>query len=203
MIPLRDEPLTPEDEARLVAEGKTDELIERTLKPAVEWAPRASQGKIEAGELLSIVYGALVKAARNFVPSKGEFLAFSKPFIRFAIFQHWKDEAGSQPLPGDVETTEDFDGSVIIKEPACVESDAGRDTWELLQPELQKLSEQNRQIIELYYGENMSFTEIARKWGVSKAAVSMRHQWALRELRSKLASKVRLFTGRLHRAEKQ
>lgn len=190
---LIDKPLTPEDEAALVAAGNIAELVERTLKPALEWSPRAAQGRLDQSVLLSLTYDALVRAARTFKPERGRFLAFCKPFIRFAVIRHWNSEAASQALPASVETTEDFDGSTIRKETAYSEPDTRgielRDMWSVLEPALKILNRQDRRIVELFYMEGISLAGIARRLGVTRQAVSARHRSALMVLKTHIKSR--------------
>jgi RNA polymerase sigma factor for flagellar operon FliA len=84
----------------------------------------------------------------------------------------------------------------MILEPTADER-ASSPYWLLIRAErlrvvngcLRRLAEKQRCVLTLRYGREMSFTEIAAVWGVSKVAVHRMHSRALRRLAAALAER--------------
>ena len=188
-----DNPLTPDEEARLVASNNLEELVNRTMRPAVNIGHQIARGRLSEGDLISVVYLALRDSARNFDPARPtRFLAFAKPSIRYGIFRELKSRRSI--VPDTViyqETVQDFDEKPIPKEVEYANPDTDgielRSKYEAIQPALKKLSQQEQKILQLSYVDNLNGQQLANIFGVSRSAIQRRILVALRKVRKELA----------------
>ena len=66
-----------------------------------------------------------------------------------------------------------------------------KDALEVLSEAIERLRERQRQMIKLYYYENLNLKEIATIFGVTESRVSQIHSEAVRVLKSRLSSRLR------------
>jgi len=71
------------------------------------------------------------------------------------------------------------------------EENVMKDALEVLGEGIEKLKERQRQMIKLYYYENLNLKEIAAIFGVTESRVSQIHSEAVRVLKSRLSSRMR------------
>lgn len=178
-----DRSLSREDEIRFSTENKFDELVERTMRYAVNLGHQIARGRLSEGDLISVVYVALTAAARNYDPARQRFSTFAKAHIRFAVFKEIISRRSA--IPEDPEIILDFDGKPIPKELEYVSPDVDgidcRDRWALLEGAIAKLSLHDQEILSLSR-EGHSGAEIGRRVNLSRSAIQRRLTRILKSL---------------------
>lgn len=209
LVGLPTTPLTPEQENALAKkiqvskkqdEDAINELVLHAMREAFFYAMYFSR-KLSADSVYSLCYSALRYAATNFQPHRIRFLGFAKPYIRGEICKTFNDlkvvkesETESMHLyeGPDVEVPDAFHRAT------CVESDMHniiiRDEWESLKPIFrEKLSENERMVLELKYEGGLNFSQISSLLRICREATRMSHSRALRKIRCVLMRKKALF----------
>lgn len=217
--------MTPSDEAVLANEIQKHQkeedknlLVLANMREAVRYGMGLSKGRISEGEIFSIVYTALLKASKNFIPGGIRFFAYAKPYIRGDICLFWKrvdvvknsyeNQAEEEPaikrfvlISGACETETDcysWEDKRLV--PDFVEPDFKgidlREKWSIVEPVMETtLNEREQMILKLFYISGFTFENISQKLvpKISSAAVKYTHSRALRKLRSALLKNKTLF----------
>jgi len=201
------------------SKATVEQLVLGSMREAILYAGRCARGRIEPGELFSLCYCALSKAAPRFRPGGIRFFAYAKQDIRGEIARYWKSldvvkhasEHESEHLPtiirktltdgseeGENETTQ-VDVEPI--EPQHVEPEFDmmniRERWAIVSPLLHKhLNERERMVLSLVYESGFNFEQIADMVvpAVSRSAIQNTHGRALRKLRNALMRTKKLYT---------
>jgi len=77
---------------RLPDASAAEALVLGTMQSAIRYMCRVSRGTKTELELVSLAYSALSKSVRNVKPGKSSFMAYSKIYLRSAIFSDWKSQ---------------------------------------------------------------------------------------------------------------
>ena len=162
-----------------------EELTKRSLKMIGPIASRLhrSYGWVGMDDLGGYAYLGLAKAARVYQVDRGvpfERFAFRKA-VYAAIDEMRKDgvlkRRRTTPRPSVVALDTEIADPSGAQGLARVER---RDTCESL---LGRLSAKNRQLLMLYYAEQMTFKQIADVFDISESAVCLRHKTLIERLR--------------------
>lgn len=195
--------LTREQETELFTKTRAgdtvsrDFLIRNHLLFAAREARRMTKGKLPDNDVVSAANIALMKAFERFNHKLGNrFTSYLKPFIRGEVAALWKSlstVSGPKPEPPQDYVTKP--PQVPTEDP---HSEIERDEhWAHLQGILEKcksaLTVKERELLGLIYTDGLNFTEVARKLGISRQAISVKHRDALTKL--KLAFKRRGIEG--------
>lgn len=215
---LPTEILTPEQENVLAEkiqasqdEDVINELVLHNMREAFFYALACSR-TLAADAVYSLCYAALRYSATNFQPRRIRFVSFSKPYIRGEIYKTFeerkvvKDSETVSLIMEDAETetpTSDAAREVtdLYHKASCVDSDMHgiiiRDEWEHIRPILrEKLSENERMVLELKYEGGFNFSQISTLLHVCREATRATHARALRKVRCVLMRKKELFNRR-------
>lgn len=137
---------------------------------------------------------ALWHAAQTFDPTKGEFAAFASVVVRNHLrnfFNAAKRRSAEiavldSPSSGDSESEIDFVKDSIVSPDASPLLDAERsDIRSALQAELARLTASQQEVLKMHANGD-SYAEIARRFGVSKAAVRQMAERAANQIRPEL-----------------
>jgi len=197
-----------------------EELVLGSMREAILYAGRCARGRIEPGELFSLCYCALSKAAPRFRPGGIRFFAYAKQDIRGEIARYWKSldvvkhasEHESDECPVAVIRKNFTDGAEECEtelhevdvepiEPQHVEPEFEminiRERWAIVAPLLHKcLNERERMVLSLVYESGFNFEQIADMVvpAVSRSAIQNTHGRALRKIRNALMRTKKLYT---------
>jgi len=171
---------------------ETDKLVRKSLSMVGAIASRLHRwyGWVGTDDLGSYAYLGLVEAARVYQPGRGipfEKYAFRKAMYA-AIDEMRKDgvlkRRGATPRPSIVPLTPDIPDPSVPKAMASVER---RDMCETL---LGRLCQKDRQLLLMYYADQMTFKQIGDVFDISESAVCLRHKALIERLRrlSRMAS---------------
>lgn len=221
--PLRNLPtggVTRELEQELVLKGTIEareELVMLSLREAFAYLHGVSKGRTTPGEILSISFNALTRSAKNFSPGMQTFFAYSKAYLRGELFKAWREDrvvkkgqvhsiegwSNQEFSPSDdglarlglnyeghEEGPAEYEGNY---EPGFEEIDS-RERFGIIKPSLEKITAQERLVLELYYFGGMNFPQIGRLVSASPSAVQATHSRALRKVRKDLFRRKRLFS---------
>jgi len=210
------------DEERDIVALKTDAALEKlvlhTIKESVIYSRRVCRGRFEDGELMSICWDALRRAAKNFDPARQRFFAYAKPYVRGAINREWasrdvvknsslhETEVELRPVkPTSLDRPDgEYEPDQIPEnlrferlEPDSVDPDFKgidiREHWAVIAPLLAEcLSDRERMTIELHYMSGFTFTKIGSLLNRTKQGVQAIHVRALKKLRCRLERNARL-----------
>lgn len=219
---LPEEKLTPAQEdalaKRIQKSNKMDSesvnvLVLHNMREAFAYAYSVSKGNLEDGEVLSLCYSALRKAAFNFKPAQIRFFGYAKPYVRGEVCLRFEDlkvvkHSEHLPLtPEDMHGDEAPDCETIQRDPeqsfpmpAVVDDHLPalykKEDWERMRPIFSKLTEQERMVLELKYEGGYNFREMGELLDVSRSATEATHSRALRKIRCELMRTNALFCGR-------
>lgn len=199
--------LTREQETALFTEaraGNTDSrefLIKNHLLFAAREARRMTKGKLPDNDVVSAANHALMKAFERFDHTLGNrFTSYLKPFIRGEIATLWKSLSTVTVPAGFVRETplRELSQPVELDTAVSPHKVAERDEhWAHLQDILEQckgaLTPREQSLLGLIYTDGLNFSEVARKMGISRQAISVKHRDALEKL--KLAFKRRGIEG--------
>jgi len=169
-----------------------DELVRKSLSmvPAIAFRLHRCYRWVGADDLGSYAYLGLVEAARIYQADRGvpfEKFAFRKAMYA-AIDEMRKDgvlkRRRATPGPSVVTLSSDIPDRSAPKMLASVER---RDMCEML---LGRLRQKDRQLLMMYYTDQMTFKQIAEVFNISESAVCLRHKALIERLRmlSRIAS---------------
>lgn len=163
------------------------------MRDAFFYASHVCKGKLEDDDVYDLCYSALCEAAKNFRPKHGtRFMAYAKAFIRGHISRMWKTkdtvrnasmhetgEAGLEELP-EQSIDPEFEQIDI------------RERMALVQPLINRLTEQERIIIDLHFRAGYSFCHIGKLLAprISRSAVQQTAAHALSKLRGMAREKI-------------
>jgi RNA polymerase sigma factor (sigma-70 family) len=208
-------PMTPEREATLIAAGNKEDLVLGFMKEAFLYARRCCREKLPHDEVYSLCYKALAHAAKNF-KSRSEnprFFGYAKIYIRGEIAREWKrkdvvrnSSSHAETLQSEMEPRDDdaHDPETNFHKPKVQQSRTpetlpeweglfSKDLIGALEPIIKsKLTNQEQTVLAMHYSQELSFSEIGRLLGVSRAASQSTHVSAIRKLRCALTLKERL-----------
>lgn len=173
--------------------GVQEPVVLGFVREAVRYGRKCCRGSFDDGELISICYGALQAAAKNYRPDRGlGFFSFSKQYLRGAISREWR----KRDVVKHSSTHEEDAVAVtsVNKELQVVPPDFDgvytREEWELLWPAMQKrLNDVERMVVVLRYRADFSFEEIGRLRGVTRQAIQRSHREAILKLRRAMSHK--------------
>lgn len=205
---LPDQPMTPEDEAKLARRKDKEELVLRSLREAVLYMREMSKHKVEDGELVSLAYRALERSARNFKPNRGHrFFHFAKKALRGCLAEHWRsldpvkhgksvgwdtqleDETKNRhPDLEDPETTSEMEGRVDFDYTII----DWEERWDEVLLAMNTLSRFERAIILFIKSTGLTFRETAEEFGCSRTWIGYRYNDAVQKIRAELDRKGRL-----------
>jgi RNA polymerase sigma factor (sigma-70 family) len=126
--------------------------------------------RFDDDELLSIVYKAMMAAARRFQPGGQSLVRFAKPFIRGELHRAWKNNRPlGQPLTPACDskaTCPDDDPAPVAAEGEFVMFDFGeldaKYNEEKVKKMLRRLSKHERAIVDLVFWGGLSYTDVAK-----------------------------------------
>lgn len=219
---LPEKELGPEHETALGVriQTKRDEDDMNTLalynmREAFAYASACCKRRLSETEIFSLCFEALKKAAKNFVPGQIRFFAYAKPYVRGEICNTYDDlrvvRRGETELlapddiPGENEHTaeDDFDTCEVqtrdnhFHKEDVVDSDMegimNRDEWASIKPILSKLSEKERQVLDLRFQSGFNFRQIGELLNVSRSDTQATCVRALKKVRCELLRKRKLF----------
>jgi RNA polymerase sigma factor (sigma-70 family) len=207
--------LKDEDEKSLPVES----LVMHNMREAILYAGRCARGRIEPGDLFSLCYTALGKAAPRFRPGGIRFFAYAKQDIRGEIARYWKSldvvknssEHESETHPQVIRKNftsgaeegeeEGHELDVEAIEPQFSEPEFEainvRERWSIVAPLLHKyLNERERMVLSLVYESGFNFEQIRNLVvpTVSRSAIQNTHGRALRKIRNALFREKKLYT---------
>jgi RNA polymerase sigma factor (sigma-70 family) len=176
-------------------EQALEEVVLSAMRDGVYYLKAFAKGRCDDGELVSIAYTALNRAAIRFDPKHGTaFMTFAKAFLRGALFREWKKQsrapAGTDSIDRFDDRVDDTDGESedkIIPKSLQEEPDFDavhlKELWKRFEPYLNRLSPLERQVIDLRYMRGLKFSEIAELLHHRKQNYQAIHQRAIRKLR--------------------
>lgn len=195
-------------------------LVLSVMRDAVLYAGRCARGRVPAGELFSLCYSALCKAAPRFRPGGIRFFAYAKQDIRGEIARYWKslDVVKNASLHEDPDvdpptmsyklavTSDEYvapeeAGELEHDERNCAEPEFDmmniRERLALIQPLMHTyLNERERTVLSLFYESDFNFEQICKMMvpRVSRSAIQNTHGRALRKIRNALMRERKLYT---------
>lgn len=170
-------------------------LCERHVPMSRQIAARLNRRYTWVGtdDLQSYAYLGLALAAKRYSPDHGvpfDKYAFQKGTY-LAIDEMRKDgilrRRNAKPLPTKISISRYADGEHDSDIPV-VDNDSDREHSRLEARDicvslLKKLSEKDRQLLMMYYADELRFKEIAKVFGVSESAICLRHKALITKLR--------------------
>lgn len=166
-----DQALTAEQEAKLSERGKHGDLAVANMYQAVLYANTCCGGKIEdQGELVSLCYDAMTKAAENFTPEKGRFFAFAKPRIRGALLRYWNTTAATvrnaETLGGYEEAQDDGE----VDELELDRMEIRERLAQVNEIVATRCTDRERAIMHMIFSLNFTYAEVGKMFDISRAA---------------------------------
>lgn len=169
----------------------SNELALSSMREAILYAGRCARGRIPEGDLFSLAWSALCKAAPRFKPGMIRFFSYAKQDIRGEISDYWKgaiDTVKHASLHRDDETThlkdtppspgvnnDEIDErehwSKPESEPLDLESDITlpeyeliglHERWELVKPRIHALNEREQTVLKLIYEAGFNFEQVGK-----------------------------------------
>ncbi|NOS67028.1 MAG: sigma-70 family RNA polymerase sigma factor [Candidatus Peribacteraceae bacterium] len=188
--------LTREQETELFtqARGGDEEarefLVRNHLLFAAREARRLTKGRLPDNDVVSAANHALMKAFERFDHTRGNrFTSYLIPFIRGEIASLWKGlstvsiPAGKKPEPPTGYVPRPPEAATVDPH-AEVQRD---EHWSHLQTILDEckheLLSKEQALLTLIYTDGLNFSEVARKFGISRQAISVKHRDALEKLK--------------------
>jgi len=213
---LLDEPLTVEQErhyAGRIKRRKGDReainfLIEHSLREAVLYLRELSKHQVEDGELVSVSYKALDRAARNFDPKHGRYFHFAKKALRGLLTEYWRGletvkkahttswdayieegrdrTASRRGIEREIEGV-DESGEIEGKvEPDFSAIDA-KEQWEAIEKVIGCLTPFERAVILFIRHTGFSFREAGEEFNCSRAWIGVTWNRAIAKLKEELS----------------
>lgn len=176
-------------------------LVMSVMKEAVGYLrSRWVQHRFSDGDLISICYKALTRAASNFNPCHPDsvnFFRYSKPYLRGFVWAEYKRLTrlhGCTSINNTMDENSESEDSDVFPEGDALVDPAfdeihTRERWAILQPFLEVLNEHEQEIIRLFYFSGLKLAEIADKRKVSRQAVQATHNRAILKIRRALIRK--------------
>ncbi|MFE6649933.1 sigma-70 family RNA polymerase sigma factor [Nocardioides sp. NPDC057772] len=172
-------------DSSLLAPRQQEDLVVRHLPVARSLAARYSGRGVEVDDLRQAARMGLVKAARRYEPSQGEFLSYAVPMAKGEMRRCFRDLSRSvRPVPGQ----NDEDGSLVEQ---VGEIDPGFDHAEarvMVDAALRGLDETELLVLRLRYADGLTQAEIGEKIGATQAQVSRTLARILRRMRVAVAA---------------
>jgi len=199
------------------SEAAQNELVLATMRQALLYTYRTSNGTVADDERVSLCYQRLMRAAKRFDPSRGRFFAFAKAGLRGLMKTYWEDigivrnaeeivsldalepkpnapDESLLPCPSRRRGREQLTGEIAEPEFDAIYS---RDEWsELLKRAGKKLDSRHRMVISLIYRGGLNGPEIGKLMGVTRSRVHAIHREALEIIRDAVGPGGRLLTDR-------
>lgn len=188
--------LTREQETELFTKARSGDndsrefLIRNHLLFAAREARRLTKGKLPDNDVVSAANIALMKAFERFDHTLGNrFTSYLKPFIRGEVAALWKSLSTVSVPPGQ-KPEPSFD--YVTKPPPVATEDPHAELernehWGHLQEVLEQcksaLLPKERELLTMIYTEGLNYAEVARKLGISRQAISVKHRDALAKLK--------------------
>lgn len=219
---LPENPLTPEEETalglrimKLKDEEDMNTLALHSMREAFFYGMACSKRHLSDREVFSLCFTALKKAAKNFEPGATRFFAYAKAYVRGEICDTFDQlrvvKRGETEMicpdavPGANEHSSDDDYDTCPTQtreglsltPQSVDSDLSgimdRDEWATIKPILSKLSEKERQVLDLRFHSGLNFRQIGELLNVSRSDTQATCTRALKKVRCELLRKGKLF----------
>jgi RNA polymerase sigma factor (sigma-70 family) len=189
--------LTREQEAALAKQGTEEahvELVMGNIRQGFAYARTYSGTRFEDGELLSIVYKAMMAAARRFQHGRQTLIRFSKPFIRGELHRAWRSSRplgtslDAAPEPATIKTMTNDENSHDESVAAdFVDFDFAKldEAYDeaRIQRVLCRLSKHERLVIDLVFFGGLSLSDAARLTRTKRQAVHQVVENALEKFR--------------------
>jgi RNA polymerase sigma-B factor len=164
-------------------------LIERHL-PLVRSIARSYDGEEPLDDLAQVGAIGLIKAVDRFDAARGiPFAAYAAPFIAGEIRHHLRDRAAPVRVPRRLQA-EGVRVTAVELDEAGGHADPTVQAHErvALRAALRSLHPNERRVVQLRFGEDLSQAQIARRIGLSQVHVSRTLRAALLRLHEQLAS---------------
>jgi len=176
--------LTLEEQNKLAQEGTEEALtalVMENINAGFGYGRIYCGSRFSDAELLSIVYKAMMAAAKRFRPGDQKLISYCKPFIRGELHRAWKQKApiGLQlpefpPPPSGVWSPDDEQDPGVV-ELAYVNFDyesLDKDVAATrLSPFLKRLTTHERLVVDLIYFGGYNQVDAAELMGVARSAV--------------------------------
>lgn len=188
--------LTREQETELFTQARAGDekarefLIKNHLLFAAREARRLTKGRLPDNDVVSAANMALMKAFERFNHRLGNrFTSYLKPFIRGEVATLWKN-LSTVPVPADKkESPAGFDPKPLSLATEDPHAEVERDEhWTHLQKVLDEcksaLTPKEQSLLTLIYTDGLNFAEVARKMGISRQAISVKHRDAIEKLKT-------------------
>ena len=198
-------PLRPEDERRAIEalaagdETARQTLIEHNLRLVVYIARRFENTGVNLEDLISIGTIGLIKAVNTFRPDRNIKLAtYSSRCIENEILMHIRKIANQKTeVSLDEPINTDWDGNELLlsdiissDEESAADKLKQRCEREALMAEIEKLSDRERQIMELRFGlkngKELTQKEVADRIGISQSYISRLEKKIIKNIKKNL-----------------
>ena len=197
-------PLDPEEEARCIARSDTDreakdKLIVHNLRLVVYLARKFENTGVQTEDLISIGTIGLIKAVETFKPEKKIKLAtYASRCIENEILMHLRrttklklEVSFEEPLNVDWDGNELLLSDVLGTDPDIVSRDMEDEVeHELLLKALEKLSDRERDIIDMRFGlkngEARTQKQVADAMGISQSYISRLEKRIMKRLKREI-----------------
>lgn len=185
-------PLSAPEESRLALVGTPEareELVLRSLKPALRFVHMVCRGSLPPEEMLSIAGVTLMRIVESYDPVRGRLINYARKFLAGAVAQAWRDrdpvsfgdEIPDKESEPDREQIEELlEGQV---EPAWNQIDCN-ERMEVVRPYIDRLSDDETTVLVLTYESGFTYAATARLTGLSRSMIHRRHDEALRKIRN-------------------
>lgn len=199
------EKITPSEEAILLTvifgsgseeihAAAREKLVLCSMREGYAYAHYFGRNKFDDGQIVSLAYEALRRAAKNFKLDGGcRFFAYSKPYIRGEVFRAFRSDdvvPHMTRVPLEVPQKENQETGVASSEHPEIGGSEEMDfdkmhwaeQWAKLEPHLASLTKKEQSVIS-DFREGLNFREMGDKRGVSRAAMQSTFVRALGKLR--------------------
>jgi RNA polymerase sigma factor (sigma-70 family) len=171
-------------------------LVMNNLPRAVDYMRRICRGARSTGEMVSMSYQALVRAAENFRSQGKSFFHYSKAYLRGEVAREWERQqvvrnAGSAALIEFSEESLAEAHETTFFDELDFQSIETREEALSLKRCLRRLTPYERQVIRLHYIEGKTFQDIGTMMKVGRSAVQATHAKAVLKMRRFLIKKKR------------
>jgi RNA polymerase sigma factor (sigma-70 family) len=181
---LPESKLTEKEQEALAAKGDEESLVELVmdnLRTGFGYGRSYCGGRFQDDELLSVVYQAMMSAARRFRPGRQRLVAFCKPFIRGELHRAWKRKAPVGTSLPDYSVSrqtvwspdDEQDSGVQELEYTSFDYDAvDKETFVArIKPWLPRLTQHERLIVDLIFFGGYNQADASTLLGVERQAV--------------------------------
>jgi RNA polymerase sigma factor (sigma-70 family) len=156
-------------------------LIKNHLLFAANKARAITKSRIPDEEVISAVNEALVKAVDAFDYTRGvRFTCYLFPVIKGVISRLWEEERKKAHVElSDADSLEPAESPAE----ACERKESGELLLKALDGAKDRLTKKEKDLLMNYYTDGMSFADIGRQNGITRAAVQAHHSRIIEKLR--------------------